>query len=177
MRGRLFSVAVVASLAGAGIGRCEPTDPQAILATVTTDPNTGLPSAALITAIAKWLVSVGFQPVQEIPTFVVVSEKTLIVLRQHVALGDVVAIYDDSSSTIYLAHGWTGDTPAGLSVIVHEMVHHLQHEAESKYACSEERERDAFVAQERWLMEFGTNLETDFEIDPFTLLVRTNCPF
>ena len=57
------------------------------------------------------------------------------------------------------------------------MVHHLQHEAGSKHACPEERERDAFAAQERWLAEFGTNLATEFEIDPFTLLVRTNCSF
>ena len=89
----------------------------------------------------------------------------------------MVAVYDDSSSTIYLALGWTGDTPAGLSVIVHEMVHHLQHEAGLKLACPEERERDAFAAQERWLAEFGTNLETEFEIDPFTLLARTSCLF
>ena len=97
-------------------------------------------------------------------------------MRQSGAPGEVVAAYDDSSGTIYLAR-WTGDTPAGLSVIVHEMVHHLQHEAASRYACPEERERDAFAAQERWLVEFGTNLETEFEIDPFTLLARTNCPF
>ena len=57
------------------------------------------------------------------------------------------------------------------------MVHHLQHEAGSKYACPKELERDAFMAQEHWLTEFRTHLETEFEIDPFTLLVRTNCPF
>ena len=57
------------------------------------------------------------------------------------------------------------------------MAHHLQHEAGSKDACPEARERDALAVQERWLTEFATNLETEFEIDPFTLLVRTNCPF
>jgi hypothetical protein len=98
-------------------------------------------------------------------------------MRQRGLPGEVVAVYDDVSDTIYLAHGWTGHTPAGLSVIVHEMFHHLQHEAGSTYACPEEREREAFAAQERWLAEFGTNLETEFGIDPFTLLVRTNCPF
>ena len=97
-------------------------------------------------------------------------------MREHGLPGEVVAVYDDISGTIHLARGWTGDTPAGLSVIVHEMVHHLQHQAGSTYACPEERERDAFAAQERWLAYFGTSLETKFKIDPFTLLVRTNCP-
>jgi hypothetical protein len=177
MKERLLAVAVIATLAGPGPGRCEPSGPQEILTTGATDPSTGLPSAALTTAIAGWLVSVGFQPIKEVPRFVAVSEEKLIAMRQRGLPGEVVAVYDDSSSTIYLARGWTGDTPAGLSVIVHEMVHHLQHEAGSKHACREERERDALAAQQRWLAEFGTNLETEFGIDPFTLLVRTNCPF
>lgn len=177
MKERLLAVAVIAVLASPGAGRCEPTKPQQILTTATTDPSTGLPSAALTTAIAEWLVSVGFQPAQELPKFAAASAEKLVAMRQRGALGEVVAVYDDSSGTIYLAHGWTGDTPAGLSVIVHELVHHLQHEAGSKHACPEEQERDAFAAQERWLAEFSTSLETEFEIDPFTLLVRTNCPF
>lgn len=33
----------------------------------------------------------------------------------------------------------------------------------------------AFAAQERWLGMFGSDLVKEFELDPFTLLVRTNC--
>ena len=39
---------------------------------------------------------------------------------------DVVAVYNDKSRTIFLPDAWTGTTPAELSVLVHEMVHHLQ---------------------------------------------------
>jgi hypothetical protein len=177
MKERLLAVAVIAALAGPGSARGEPTGPQEILTMGTTDPNTGLPSTALTTAIAEWLVSVGFQPARQLPKIVAVSEEKLISMRQRGAPGEVVAVYDDSSSTIYLARGWIGATPAGLSVIVHEMVHHLQHEAGSKHACREERERDAFAAQERWLAEFGTNLETEFEIDPGCVKTPNMIPF
>ena len=87
----------------------------------------------------------------------------------------VVAIYDDRKRTIYLPEGWSADNPANLSVLVHEMVHHLQNVAGEKYSCPQEREDLAYTAQQRWLELFGHNLEGDFEIDPFTLLLSTKC--
>jgi hypothetical protein len=39
------------------------------------------------------------------------------------------AVYDDRTRTIFLPDTWTGETPADLSVLVHEMVHHLQNSA------------------------------------------------
>ena len=45
-------------------------------------------------------------------------------------------------------------------------------EARQTTCCAtQEREKLAYVAQSRWLMEFGTSLEEEFGIDPFTLLV------
>jgi hypothetical protein len=87
----------------------------------------------------------------------------------------VVAFYDDAARTIYLAEGWTGKSPAELSVLVHEMVHHVQSVAGLKYACPEEREKAAYAAQREWLALFGRNLMKEFKLDPMTLLVRTNC--
>jgi hypothetical protein len=55
------------------------------------------------------------------------------------------------------------------------MVHHLQTRAQIKFACPEEREKVAFAAQELWLERFGVSLASEFELDGFTLLVRTNC--
>jgi Domain of unknown function (DUF6647) len=88
---------------------------------------------------------------------------------------DTVAVYSDSTRTIYLAEDWTGGTPAELSVLVHEMVHHLQSLAGLKYECPQAREELAYLAQERWLALFGRNLEQDFELDGFSLLVKTKC--
>lgn len=88
---------------------------------------------------------------------------------------EVVAIYDLMSRTIFLPHGWTGTTPAELSVLVHEMVHHMQKTAGFSYECPAAREKLAYDAQEKWLGLFGHSLAIDFEIDPFTLLVSTSC--
>lgn len=88
---------------------------------------------------------------------------------------DTVAVYSDSTRTIYLADDWTGGTPAELSVLVHEMVHHLQNVAGLKYECPQAREKLAYQAQERWLTLFGRDLAQDFELDGFTLLVKTKC--
>ena len=90
---------------------------------------------------------------------------------------DIQAVYDDRSRTIYLPDGWTGATPADVSVLVHELVHHLQNVGGLKYACSEAREEPAYRAQARWLELFDTNLADEFELDAMTILVRTNCMY
>jgi hypothetical protein len=88
-----------------------------------------------------------------------------------------VAIYDDATRTIYLDESWTGQTPADLSVLVHEMVHHLQGAAQMKYACPAEREQLAYTAQEKWLSLFGKTLADEFDLDGFTLKISTSCGF
>ena len=87
----------------------------------------------------------------------------------------IVAFYDDATQMIYLSHRWTGNTPAELSVLVHEMVHHLQNVTGMKYACPEAREKLAYLAQDKWLNQFGLNLIDEFELNEMTVLVRTNC--
>jgi hypothetical protein len=88
---------------------------------------------------------------------------------------DVVAVYDDARHTIYLPEGWSGRNAAETSVLVHEMVHHLQNLAGLKHECPQAREKLAYEAQDQWLKRFGQDLETAFEIDKMTLLVRTRC--
>jgi hypothetical protein len=87
----------------------------------------------------------------------------------------VVAVYDDATRTIYLPQGWSEASPADRSILVHEMVHHLQRRAQLKYYCPQEREKLAYAAQQRWLTQFDRSLESEFEIDPFTLLAQTSC--
>ncbi|MBI4207898.1 MAG: hypothetical protein HY527_23000 [Betaproteobacteria bacterium] len=89
----------------------------------------------------------------------------------------VEALYDDRSRTIYLPEGWTDTTPTEISVLVHEMVHHLQNVAGLKYECPQAREKPAYVAQDKWLALFGRNLVDEFKLDPMTVLVRTNCMY
>ena len=65
--------------------------------------------------------------------------------------------------------------PLELSVLVHEMVHHLQNFSGLRYACPQEREELAYSAQAKWLDQFGLNLIDAFELDTLTVLVRTKC--
>jgi len=88
---------------------------------------------------------------------------------------EVVAVYDDAMKTIYLPEGWTGTTPAEQSVLVHEMVHHLQTLGKLKYDCPPAREQLAYAAQDQWLRLSGLNLTDEFEIDAFTLAISTHC--
>jgi hypothetical protein len=88
---------------------------------------------------------------------------------------DIVSLYNTETKTIYLADGWSGKTPAELSILVHEMVHHLQNIGQLKFACPQEREEVAYKAQDRWLGLFGTDLMRDFQMDPFTILMKSKC--
>jgi hypothetical protein len=134
----------------------------------------------LLDTIALWLgVNYGLPEPAAAPALVRVRPSKLVTMRYGagttVPPGDVVAVYDDGARTIYLSEGWTGRTPAELSVLVHEMVHHLQAEADMRFACPGAREKLAYRAQEAWLGLFGESLESAFGIDAATLLVGTVC--
>jgi hypothetical protein len=88
---------------------------------------------------------------------------------------EVVAAYDDDMKTIYLPEGWTGSTPREQSLLVHEMVHHLQNMGKLKYDCPSAREQLAYAAQEKWLGLSGLSLADEFSIDAFALAVSTRC--
>ncbi|MCC6780586.1 MAG: hypothetical protein IT537_28755 [Hyphomicrobiales bacterium] len=106
--------------------------------------------------------SAALEPVVETPSIVPPS-------------GDTVAIYIDSSQTIYLPEVWNGRSAADLSILVHEMVHHFQNVLNVKSECPQEREKLAYRAQERWLGLFGRSLESEFGLDGFSLLPKTRC--
>jgi hypothetical protein len=150
----------------------------------------------LLTAIVTWLsLSFGLPANYDHPRLELVSPATMnaVQFRGRVPLRsqgvpragsqpehrasqrDVEALYDDDSRTIYLPDGWTGKTPAEVSVLVHEMVHHLQNLAGSKFECPQARERLAYAAQNRWLARSGRNLMDEFDLDPLTVLLRTKC--
>lgn len=90
-------------------------------------------------------------------------------------VGQVVAVYDTVREVIYLPEGWIGASPAEQSVLVHEMVHHLQKKAQLRFDCPQQREKLAYQAQERWLERFGTSLEQEFGLDRFSLFVHFSC--
>ncbi len=88
---------------------------------------------------------------------------------------EVISVYDTRRRVIYLPDNWSGSTQAEISILVHEMVHHMQTSSGVRYECPEKLEAEAFAAQAEWLEMFGGSLESDFDLDPLTILVRTNC--
>jgi hypothetical protein len=121
----------------------------------------------LLTAIVLWLsanfnlpATFNYPRVEFVPSIEMATlrYKGLLIARtrEAVALAEqpmhpeqmrkVVAVYNDQNKTIYLPNGWKGSTPAELSMLVHEMVHHLQNEAGLKYECPQAREKLAYEA-------------------------------
>ena len=109
---------------------------------------------ALLTAVVLWLSTNYNLPSSfEHPRveFVSVKEMNLhfyegIAREKHAAIVlnqpelDVVSLYSNEAKTVYLLEGWEGKTPGELSMLVHEMVHHLQNVGNLKYECQEARE-------------------------------------
>jgi hypothetical protein len=157
---------------------------------VTNQVTMALPNPAVLTAIVDWLAKNFDLPAfDDLPRIervsatrlVAVHYRTLVAGRAseataaHAAAAQVIAVYDSAARIIFVGQDWRGETPADVSILVHEMVHHLQELAGLKYACPQEREKLAYAAQDQWLRQFGGNLLDDFEMDGLWLLARTNC--
>lgn len=145
---------------------------------------------ALLTFIVTWLsINFGLPAVHDLPQVKTVDDGQMLEVRAAALPEDEAtklremagderqfyAVYDDTSATIFLKENWSPASPADVSVLVHEMVHHLQDADDFSGQCPEARERSAYRAQARWLELVGTTLEGEFGLDPMTVLVRTNC--
>ena len=147
----------------------------------------------LIRELIQWLSStVGLPMVRDLPRIAhadpaaisTVRYRTLLAAQQAAAPStpqyvsrQTVAVYVDDEQTIYLPSDFTGRTAEDLSVLVHELVHHIQNVAGLRHECPQAREKDAYLAQERWLAQFNKSLATEFGIDPFTVLVNGLCGY
>ena len=87
----------------------------------------------------------------------------------------VHSLYSAATKTIYLLPEWNGRTPADLSLLVHEMVHHLQNISLATFPCPQARERLAHEAQDKWLSLFGHSLLSDFGMDRTSVVLSTAC--
>ena len=94
------------------------------------------------------------------------------VLDRH---GNIVSIYDSSTRKLLLSDKWKGDTPAEASILVHEMVHHLQNASQKTYECPARQEELAYEAQRQWLKLFKKDLFVEFDLDEFTVKLLAMC--
>ena len=135
-------------------------------------------SDAQLTSIIAWLTdNFELAPTTTLPNVKFVSATAITERRHRAFLGaggppasapdtgrTTVAIYELAEATIYLPTDWTGSTPAEVSVLVHEMVHHLQNVANTKFECPQARDKwlmppssDGLVCSiEPWRMSFNS---------------------
>ena len=144
------------------------------------EPGTRLQDALAIWVGAKLglpvpdtLPRVAFAPVGRMATLRFKQSASELIRQQDPS--NIVSVYDSNEQVIYLPDSWSGATAADLSVLVHELVHHFQELHRTRFECDAQREAKAFELQENWLRIFGTSLEEEFQLDPFTLLIRTSC--
>lgn len=138
-----------------------------------------IPGQAVLTSIVTWVSNTLDLPAVYDQPRVERTPKIKLTAVLHgsplVSRHGVLSMYDDAKQTIYLPEDWNGHTPEGISIVIHEVVHHLQNVAGLAYECPQEREKLAYVAQERWLAPSGRSLGKDFGIDPLTFLLSTEC--
>lgn len=146
----------------------------------------------LLDEIATWLSSEFDLPaIKEGPTIEFASKPKLAAMRAGVGTPSasftengllaesgqrqVVALYDSKSKTVLLPDDWTGTSAADQSILVHEMVHHVQNVGKLKFECPRAQEKVAYLAQDKWLQRFGMSLEKEFDVDMFTVLISSAC--
>lgn len=156
-------------------------------AAVRADPQAGLsppadrtvPLEALLRAVTVWVASELELPVPAtLPAVVFTSPRSMVEMRYGMAANDqlrVTALYHARTQRIFLADDWTGETQKELSVLVHEMVHHVEAQAGVQFSCPNQRERSAYRLQEHWLAQFGIDFLRTFNTDRGRLARNTSC--
>ena len=87
------------------------------------------------------------------------------------------AIYSQKDDTVYLSNNWKSNELRDRSVLVHELVHHLQYLNHVKATCKSEYEFQAFKLQAAWLSEHGVEYPLDLMgVDLRYIMMLSRCP-
>ncbi len=135
----------------------------------------------LIIALIAWIAAHSNLAVADRPAIEIVPRQTMSSLYFGAAgskhLFRLEAFYLTAKTTVYLPDSWR---PAGLrdeSILVHELVHHLQAANHVKVACPAALERQAYALQFAWLREQGVEDPYDFAgLDVLTVIIAGTCP-
>lgn len=127
--------------------------------------------------LIHWIAAKTGWPVRDAPPIKFVSRDDLAKMFGGTADGlHVEALYSDRDHSVYLPNGWKADTLRRRSILLHELVHHLQYLNHPKVTCESEYELQAFKLQLAWLSEKGVEDPLDFlGIDPFLFFMLGKC--
>ena len=137
---------------------------------------------ALVAAMVGWIASVSDLPEPERPPSVArVPPGELAELarppdsRLPHAGDTYVALYRPRDRTVVLRADWSRESLRDRSILLHELVHHMQREAGRRYPCRGAREAHAYALQHRWLQARGAGLLETLRINGLHLRTVTRC--
>lgn len=137
---------------------------------------------ALILAAMTWIASETGLPVPDSPPGVTFVSAREMATRAHpegrydpTVAGRYLALYHPESRTILLRDDWKRHDLRDRSILVHELVHHMQAAAGRRYACRGARERVAYETQARWLEQRGAHLFRVLGLNRLFYYLITTC--
>ncbi len=87
------------------------------------------------------------------------------------------ALYAPGSHTVYLSENWNPNELRDRSLLLHELVHHLQALNNVEAPCLAKNELQAFQLQLAWLREQGIQDPYKFlDTDELTIRLFSHCP-
>ena len=124
----------------------------------------------LVATLLAWVVAQTGLAAPDVPRIVVDQIGT-------VKNENVQAFYRHATATIYLSETWRSDRLRDQSILLHELVHHVQWFNRVSAPCVSAFERQAYDLQVRWLREQGVaDPYKLIRIDDFTVIIYSACP-
>jgi hypothetical protein len=134
-------------------------------------------SAKIVRGYIKWIVNQTGWSIRDVPIIKTISLGELRKMFLRPSTGALIdpsgleeirpgALYSKDEHLIYLATSWKKDDLIDQSILVHELVHHLQMENHIQFECWGRYEAQAYELQIRWLRSQGIE-------DPYKLLHAT----
>ena len=91
---------------------------------------------------------------------------------------NILGLYHSLSGTIYLSKDFWWASTRDQSILLHELVHHMQYSRDYKYyksLCKGDIEKEAYDLQEKWLAIRGLDLGKTIDLGPLMRHVLTQC--
>ena len=93
---------------------------------------------------------------------------------------NILGLYNHNTKTIYLSKDFWKASTKDQSILLHELVHHMQYSKDFNHytmLCKGLIEKEAYDLQEKWLEERGLTLGDTIDIGPLFRHVLTQCDF
>jgi hypothetical protein len=136
-------------------GRCAPE----VLDQAVADCRSSTEATKEADALTAWIAEQTGWPVRAVPPIrLVPREEIKNVFGKEMASDlNVEALHSNKDHIVYLLESWRPGNLRDRSILLHELVHHLQYLNNVKTVCHAEEERQAYDLQIKWLREHGVD--------------------